>query len=159
MSSIILEEGLKIAEIVLLAGVKFLFAPFEAERQGFSFKESFLITTMGGMGGIVVFTFVGEGISYSWKKLKSFLFRNKKEIKKFTFLNRKIITIRQKFGEIGLALVTPSIISIPVGTIIINRLYKGKFKNIVILFFALLVWSFLLNSLAFYLRLSQYIHP
>lgn len=61
-------EWLKILEIILIASVKFLFSPFEAERQGFTYRESLIITTTGGVVGILMFTFIGEGIAYSWKK-------------------------------------------------------------------------------------------
>ena len=59
---------LKILEILLLSGIKFLLAPFEAERQGFNFKEAFFITTSGGFIGVIAFTFIGEIIAYTWRK-------------------------------------------------------------------------------------------
>ena len=151
-------EWLKILEIILIASVKFLFSPFEAERQGFSYRESLIITTTGGVVGILMFTFIGEGIAYSWKKIQSSFFgKSKSRIKKFNRLTRLVISIKNKFGVMGVSMITPSLISIPVGTLIINRLYKGKFKNLLVLFFALLIWSITLNSIAYYLRLSQYL--
>ena len=151
-------EWLKILEIILIASVKFLFSPFEAERQGFSYRESLIITTTGGVVGILMFTFIGEGIAYSWKKIQSSSFgKSKSRIKKFNRLTRLVISIKNKFGVMGVSMITPSLISIPVGTLIINRLYKGKFKNLLVLFFALLIWSLTLNSIAYYLRLSQYL--
>ena len=105
-----------------------------------------------------MFTFIGEGIAYSWKKIQSSFFgKSKSRIKKFNRLTRLVISIKNKFGVMGVSMITPSLISIPVGTLIINRLYKGKFKNLLVLFFALLIWSLTLNSIAYYLRLSQYL--
>jgi len=153
---------LKILEIGLIASIKFLLAPFEAERSGFNFQNSFLITTTGGITGIVAFTFIGHGISYGWKKFKGFFKgRNetlKKEKKKFTTSNKLIVRIKMRYGLIGLAIITPAIISIPVGTIVINHFYRRKFRNITFLIISLLAWSLFLNGLAQYLRLSQYLH-
>ncbi len=59
---------LKILEVALIAGVKFVFAPFEAERQGFNFGEALLISVAGGIFGIIAFTFIGDAIAYGWRK-------------------------------------------------------------------------------------------
>jgi hypothetical protein len=153
---------LKIIEIGLIASIKFLFAPFEAERNGFDFQNSFLITTSGGIIGIIVFTFVGRGITYSWKKASAFFKKkNQTEVegkKIFTRGNKLIVRIKIKYGLIGLSIITPAIISIPVGTIVINHFYRKKMQNVIALIFSLLAWSILLNGLAQYLKLSQYLH-
>jgi hypothetical protein len=153
---------LKIIEIGLIASIKFLLAPFEAERNGFNFQNSFLITTSGGIIGIIVFTFVGRGVTYSWKKAGAFFKKKKKAIieekKKFTRGNKLIVRIKIKYGLIGLSIITPAIISIPVGTIVINHFYRKKMKNVIALIFSLLAWSVLLNGLAQHLKLSQYLH-
>ena len=153
---------LKILEVAFIASVKFLLAPFEAERYGFNFKEAFAITTAGGIAGIVAFTFIGDAIAYGWKKIKG-LFKKKPaaEIKikrKFTGSNKLIVRIKMRFGLIGLAIITPSIISIPVGTFVTHRFYKKKMRNVLLLTASLLIWSLVLNGLAQYLKLSQYLH-
>jgi|CXWL01.1.fsa_nt_gi hypothetical protein len=153
---------LKILEVALIASVKFLLAPFEAERYGFNFRDSFIITTSGGLAGIIAFTFIGDAIKYGWKKIKNLFKRKSKRDgepkKKFTRGNKLIVKIKMKYGLIGLVITTPSIISIPVGTIVINHFYKKKLRNISLLILSLLIWSILLNGLAQYLKLSQYLH-
>ena len=151
---------LKVLEVALIASVKFLLAPFEAERYGFSFSQSFLITASGGILGILSFTFIGDAIAYGWKKLKN-VFRKKENRdvpgKKFKWSTRFIIKTKMRFGLVGVALITPSIISIPVGTFLIHRFYRGKGRNILALTFSLILWATILNLLAQYLQLSQYI--
>ena len=153
---------LKIFEVLLIASVKFVLAPFEAERYGFNFKDAFCITTAGGILGIIAFTFIGHGIAYLWKKIKNFFSqsvkKDEKSPKKFKWSTRFIIKTKMRFGLIGVALITPSIISIPVGTFLIHRFYRGKLKNIFLLFVSLLLWALILNGLAQYLKLSQYMH-
>ncbi len=150
---------LKILEVGLIASVKFLLAPFEAERYGFNFFESLGITLTGGITGILAFTFIGDALAYGWKKLKG-VFRKQENspAKKFKWSTRFIIKTKMRFGLFGVALITPSIISIPVGTFLIHRFYRGKLKNLIVLLFSLIFWGVALNGLAQYLRLSQYLH-
>lgn len=152
---------LKIIEVALIASVKFAVAPFEAERYGFNFKESFLITTTGGAIGIILFSLIGEVIAYGWKKTILFfekpLHIHEKPKKKFTWFKKFIIRTKMRFGLFGLILATPSVISIPIGVFVIHRIYKNKFRNVLLLILSLIFWSLLLNGIAQYLNLSQYI--
>ena len=152
---------LKILEVAIIASIKFAIAPFEAERYGFSFRDSFLITAGGGIAGVLAFTFIGEGLSFGWKKLKG-MFKNRKvseggSLKKFTSGNRFIVRVKMRFGLLGLVLTTPSLISIPFGTIVINHFYRKKIRNLLFLIISLLGWSLILNGIAQYLKLSQYL--
>ncbi|MFI5163883.1 MAG: hypothetical protein ACHQHP_01405 [Bacteroidia bacterium] len=153
---------LKILEVALIASIKFLIAPFEAERYGFNFKDSFLITTSGGITGILIFSLVGEVIAYGWKKFKYFFQKHlqseSKPKNKFTWTRKFIIQTKIKFGLAGLIITTPSIISIPIGSFVIHRFYKKKKgRNILLLIISLIFWSLILNGVAQYLKLSQYL--
>ena len=151
---------LKILEVALISGIKFVLAPFEAERYGFNFREAFIITTLGGISGIIAFTVIGDAIAFGWKKLTSVLKKTSEEKprKIFTSARKRAVGIKMRFGLLGLAITTPSIISIPVGTFVINRFYRKKGRNVLLLILSLLIWSALLNGLAQYLKLSQYLH-
>lgn len=153
---------LKILEVVLIASVKFVIAPFEAERYGFNFKDAFTITTIGGVIGILAFTFIGNAIAFGWKKLIGFFKKPLKEKekpgKKFTLTKKFIVRTKMRFGLWGLVITTPSIISIPIGTFVTHRFYRKKMRNVLLLIASLLIWSLILNGLAQYLKLSQYIH-
>ena len=152
---------LKVLEVALIASVKFVFAPFEAERYHFNFKEAFLITTAGGFIGILVFTFIGEIIAYGWRKLMRFfrkpLHKEYKPRRKFTWLNKFIIRTKIGFGLFGIVITTPLIISIPIGTFMAHRFSRRKEKNIFFLLLSVLFWSLIINGIAQYLQLSQYI--
>lgn len=152
---------LKVLEVGLIASVKFLIAPFEAERQGFNFYQSFIITTSGGIIGIIAFTFIGDLIAYGWIKLLG-LFRKPVQDgvpakRKFTLRNKFIVRAKMKFGLLGLVITTPSIISIPIGTFVTHRFYKRKYRNVMLIIISLIIWSLALNGIAQYLSLSQYL--
>lgn len=158
---------LKILEVGLIASVKFLFAPFEAERYEMNFRDAYLITTGGGIMGIFVFYFAGHFISEWWKrnvaKVKSFFTR--RPVSDFTGENRRIFTrtnklivrVKNKFGLVGIAFVTPCLISIPIGTLVAVAMYRKRRPVLLYLIISLLLWSGFLNWLAQYLALSQYI--
>lgn len=156
---------LKIVEVSLIASVKFLLAPFEAERYNMSFWQSFLYTTGGGTMGIFVFYYAGSFISRWWTKnvarIKSFFTR--RPITDFTGENKKIMTrtnklivrVKNKFGLAGIAFVTPCLISIPIGTLVAVTIYRKRKPVILYLMISLILWSFALNWLAQYLALSE----
>ncbi len=156
------EEIRNIATVFLISGIKFLFAPFTAsEIFGYSFWRSFAITTSGGATGILVFTYVGDLIVRWWAHLvaviKAFFLRRKVEVierkqyEKFTRTNKLIVRVKRKFGIAGLAFLTPCILSIPIGTFVINRFFRKKVKILFALFVSLIFWSFVLNGIAQYL--------
>lgn len=151
---------LKIIEVGLLASVKFVLSPFEAERQGFNFRDAFLITTSGGILGVIAFTYIGDALVYGWKKFTGLFksHKDKKPGKKFTWTSKLTVRIKMKFGLLGLAITTPCLISIPVGTFMTHRFYRKKMRNVLFIITSLLIWSVLLNGLAQYISLSEHIH-
>ena len=158
---------LKALEVALISSVKFLLAPFEAERQGFDMMQSFIITTIGGFIGITAFIFAGKYIFSFWihflAMIKS-VFLNKKsseiekKMPKEVKSERKIIQwVRKRFGLIGIAFITPCIISIPIGTLVAVGLYKSRGRILLFTTLSLIFWSLILNYVAQFLALSQYL--
>jgi hypothetical protein len=167
MDAIDVARWLKTLEVGLIASVKFLFAPFEAERYHYSFGEAFAITTVGGLIGIFAFYYAGTKIVSWWRHsmalIKSIFVKKSVEVlehkprKKFTRTKRFVIRIKMKFGIMGIAFITPCLISIPIGTIVGANFYRKK-KGVMLYFIgSLILWSLILNGIAQYLKLSQYI--
>ncbi|GAB4146089.1 MAG: hypothetical protein Fur0041_20560 [Bacteroidia bacterium] len=158
---------LKFVEVGLIASVKFLLAPFEAERLGLSFYDSLVITTVGGFTGILVFAFAGTVISKWWRHVwatirscfsrKSATEIENKPRKKITATKKMIVRIKMRFGLAGIAFITPSVISVPLGVIAAFHLFRNKKKILIYMFISLLFWSVVLNYTAYYLGLSKYI--
>lgn len=65
----------------------------------------------------------------------------------FTPFRRRIIRIKNKFGIIGIAIVTPCIISIPIGSILAARLFQNKVKVLTAMFISTVAWAFILTFL------------
>lgn len=167
MEELDIKYWLEVLEVGLIASVKFLLAPFEAERYHFSFWESFTVTTTGGIIGVFAFYYAGTKIAAWWRHfmalIKSVFSRKSVEVlekkipNRFTRGRRFIIKVKRNFGLVGVAFVTPCIISIPIGTMIGGNFYKKR-KGVLFYFIgSVILWSFVLNGLAQYLALSQYI--
>ena len=145
------------------------------ERYDFTFFETVLYCVIGGTLGVVAFTFFSKTLFDAWHFIK-IKFKNafkrkqvfsepvadvdekleihyvyvetaKKDRQLFTPRNRKIVKIWSKYGLFGIALITPVILSIPIGTIIANSLVSDRKKVIIYMFFSVLFWSITMTSM------------
>jgi len=137
------EEFLKIFGLILFSSVKFLFAPSTVYIAGYSFIETLAITMSGGLSGILVFFYFGELIKYLISKIKI----RKKTKKTFTKTSRQIVRIKEKYGLIGLVILTPSFLSIPLGSILAAKYFDHDKRTLPWLITSMIIWSFLLTSI------------
>lgn len=144
---------LKAISVFLLAGVKLLPTPFLAVNvNGFSKFEAFLTVSLGGIFSSVIFFFLSE-----WLIIKSVERRAKKNGKlgvtnrlpfKIKKSHRLIIKIKKKFGYIGICAITPTILSVPIGSIVLARLYRHEKMAYPSLVISILLWTFVLVTIA-----------
>ena len=92
---------MKFLSIFLLCMVKFIAGPLGGYAAGFSLFKTVSVTVLGMMASVMLFTFMGNTLK---EKLIKPVF---KRSKKFSKKNRKIIFIRQKYGVVGVAALTP----------------------------------------------------
>lgn len=111
----------------------------------FSFIETILWTNIGGIIGIYFFAFLSERVIIWWnrtfRKKRQTLKSRRKEKKIFTKKNRRIVMIKQRYGLIGIALCTPFLLSIPVGTFLVIRYYRSSRVKFAYLIGANIIWS------------------
>lgn len=138
-------EILQVIGLMLIASVKFLYAPTAVYMAGYNFLQSLLITSGGGFLGVFIFFYLGELILRGWRKL----FPQKKPKRRFTKGNRLFVKIRARYGLYGLAFVTPCIISIPVGCLLAARYYSHSRAVLPLLFVSVVFWSVVLTSITF----------
>jgi len=112
----------------------------------FSFLETILWTNVGGTAGVYFFAFVSQKLLSWWKR--AFRRSNRKivedeqQVKKiFTRRNRRIVRIKKKYGLIGIAVITPFLLSIPVGVFLVVRYYHSSRFKFLYLIAANLFWS------------------
>ena len=118
--------------IFLLSGFKFLAASIALMPLRLGFIPSVLLMTAGGMLGTITFTFARMALK---------VFMPTKPLKykrKFTRFNKMIVFFKVKFGVFGIALLTPILLQVPVGTLIALHIESNKYKvwaNILLSYF------------------------
>jgi uncharacterized membrane protein len=139
----------EIVSVFLLSSVKFVFGGVPlALGLGFSFFKAVTVTSLGGFIGIVFFVFLSEKLIENVKKIKE-----KKQIaskKIFTKKNKMIVKVKHRFGLVGIALLTPFLISIPLGCYLAVRYFKNKQRIIAYMFASILFWSIAVSSFKFF---------
>jgi len=152
---------LKILIVFAVSSIKFLIAPALSFSLGLNFLQTFLSTTSGGITGVVIFFFLSRWLLLLYARYFVFYTRKiKKNIfgflklevpleipaRKFTRRNRFIIKIVRKYGLAGIVVLTPVILSIPIGTFLATRFYASNRYLLVYLISSVLFWSLLMSS-------------
>ncbi|MCI5057127.1 MAG: hypothetical protein MRY83_13525 [Flavobacteriales bacterium] len=134
-----------IVPILITAATKFMFSPSMALGAGYDKAETIIITTIGGWMGILFFYYLGGWFTDVIIKFFVQLFKRNKKKKFSSKGKRRIITIKRKLGVVGIAFLTPCIISIPIGSVIASKYFRKNRMTIPYLFLSLLLWSMLLT--------------
>ncbi len=98
--------------------------------------EGSLANIIGGVMGIVLFTYLGGFIQEFFVRR----FPNRFG-KKFTRSNRFLVRVKRKFGLNGIAAITPIILSIPVGVLFALAFTHDKKKILISMFISVLFWG------------------
>ena len=112
----------------------------------FSFLETVFWTNVGGIAGIYFFAYLSEKLIAWWKRTfrrsNRKILQDEQQVKKtFTRRNRRIVKTKIKYGLIGIAVITPFLLSIPVGVFLVVRYYRSSRYKFLYLIAANVVWS------------------
>ena len=107
---------------------------------GYSYLEIVVTLILGGTTGVIVFYYFTSWINTLINKL----IPQRKEKRVFTKGNRRFIKIKSKYGLIGIAALTPILLSIPLGCFLASRFYTGKKTTIPIMLAGIVFWAFVL---------------
>ncbi|MCX7744341.1 MAG: hypothetical protein N2167_07220 [Flavobacteriales bacterium] len=135
---------------LLLASVKFAVAvPFFIIENKLTFLQGFLFGVSSGLLGVLTFMFLSTIILRFWHWLKEQIGIKPAHPKKlFSKRSRMLVRIKSKYGLAGIALLSPIIISIPVGAFIAMRYFKNKKKVFLYMFAGVVLWSLIFASSA-----------
>jgi hypothetical protein len=118
-----LNEILNYGAVYLGSMFKFILGPVYGAAAELTFFETFIFSFLGMMTTVTIFTFLGDSLR---EKMVAF-FRKDKRL--FTPKNRKLVSIWNKYGVIGVAFLTPLFLS-PIGGAIIANSFGGSKKRI-----------------------------
>lgn len=123
---------------------KFIFGPTLGYAAGYSLITTVIITISGMMLSVYLFTYLGEFIRNKW--LASFFSKRKK----FSTKSRQFVKIWKRYGERGVAFLTPLLLTPIGGTLILtgNKTHKGKIISL--MWISAVFWSFVISSLVYF---------
>jgi len=143
----LLEKILIYLSVIALSTFKFVAGPLAGIGYGLNIVTTSLLTFIGMMISVVVFTNFNPQI----QKLTASLFKKRRENKKvFTNRNRKFVKIWKRFGMKGVAFLTPLLLTPILGTLIANSFSNNKKEIIQLMAISALFWSFTITALLFY---------
>jgi hypothetical protein len=142
-----LSEFLELLFVLLTASVKFAVAVtyMLARNSEYDYFDILIRLIVGGFIGVLFFYYFSNFIN----RFLSKLFKKKKKKNIFSKKVRRFISIKNKYGLIGISLLTPIIISIPVGCFIASRFFQKKKITIFVMLFGVIFWSVLLPLLSY----------
>jgi hypothetical protein len=145
------------SSVFFVATIKFLFSPFAGIPLGLDFVTTYLAAISGASLSSLFFYFGAELIMANSRKkrlqkeneaiLKGIPLKQKK---KFTRGNKMTIKLKRSFGKIGLCFLAPSLLSIPLGTIIVAKFYGKEKDTFLWVFIGILVSGLITTSLAYF---------
>lgn len=146
------EEILKAIPIFFLTMLKVIFGPTLGYAAGLHILTTILITIGGMMASVILFTFFG-----TWLREKILIRFERKNQKKFTPNKRKLVTLWRKYGLVGVAVLTPLLLT-PIGGTVVAVSF-GSPKQKIILYMLISATVFALGlSFAIY-QFGDYVMP
>lgn len=130
----------KILIVVFLSSIKFMLAiPLSLIKYDFNFIQTLLFTVVGGVLGVLLFSFLNDKIFAFLKK------KRKNKVKKRSAKKVLAIKTARKYGLFGIAFLTPILLSIPIGTYLALYFFPDKRKTVPILITSVVGWSIILS--------------
>ncbi len=136
------EEVLKYMIVYSSSAVKFVFGPTLGVAYGFNVFLTGTLTLLGCMTSVYIFTFFGDRI-----KVLTDRFFKKKKRKLFTRQNRRFVRIWRKYGIIGIAFLTPILLTPIGGTVAANAMGCKKERIFRYMWISSLFWSYTITWL------------
>jgi hypothetical protein len=140
---------------ILLGTIKFLFAPLSGAGMGLSFFEAMISSLIGAWLSASIFYHLSDHFLNKAREKRLVQFKLTGEIpslsKKKRLVNRFILKIKKSVGQVGICFLAPLFLSVPLGTIICAKFYFKKKYTFILILCGLLINSFLLSVISFYL--------
>ncbi|WP_027418246.1 hypothetical protein [Crocinitomix catalasitica] len=117
-----------------------------------TFFQLFIPTTAGALITMIIFYFSSEALMKRAAIKRNIAYHNALaaglpyvEKKKFTYLNKKIVKIKNGIGIYGITFLAPLFLSIPIGSVICAKFYRHKKKTFPLMLFTVIGYSFLMS--------------
>ena len=164
---------LKYINVIIIASLKFFWATPYAYLFGLNKVETFVMMEIGGLLGFLFFysffSFMLKELKLIWPliyhitprifrlRFEQWLDRRryrKLTANRFTRSNKMIVRIRRKYGMLGIIVLTPIILSIPVGAFLGTKYFHHNYNFIPSMLLSIFLWG-IVSLLLF----STFLHP
>lgn len=146
------QEILKAIPVYFSCMFKFIFGPVGGYTIGLNLITTIITTLAGMMTAVIIFTYFGE-----YLRNKVFV-RFSKPRKRFTERSRRTVSLWRKYGMIGVAALTPVILTPIGGTLIAVSFGTPKNKLLLYMLISGAFWSLLLTMATYFLG-DSYLKP
>lgn len=155
-----MEYILKLVSVFLVAGIKYFWAtPYSYGLRLNEWETFFFIETGGILGFLFYYYFFGflfKELKLLWPIVYNFtpvLFKVRFEMwvihqkakqnyaKKFTRRNKIIVQVRRRYGMWGIVILSPVILSIPVGAFLGFKYFRHNHRFIPYMILSIIVWG------------------
>ncbi len=143
-----IKEISELISVFLLCSVKFGIGgmPMAVFLYHLNFWTAFIVCNAGGITGVIVFTYflavIKKWFSHLMRRFKKETHHTKK---KFTFTNKLVVRVKQRFGLLGIAVLTPSFLSIPLGIFLSLHFFKKhKVRILIYHSVSIIIWELIL---------------
>ncbi|MGY6522472.1 MAG: hypothetical protein ACXIUD_12120 [Mongoliitalea sp.] len=130
-----IEYVLKVFVIYIATLFKFIAGPVLGLAAGLSALEMLVVTVGGMMTTVFSITLLGDWFRANWQLGVS------KKKKVFSPKTRKIVTVWRKYGVLGVATLTPLLLTPIGGTVIMNAFNVKKEKIFLYMFLSAMFWG------------------
>lgn len=141
---------LKIATVLFWSAVKYIVGVVTAIAFGFNQIEILLLTVGGGMLGVVVYLYLWDLILKVYHHFRPV----KHKPVKFSKFKRRLVIFIRKYEVWGIALLTPIILTPPVGTILAASIEHNKWRIKLIMFASFSAWTLIILGLKLLFRID-----
>jgi len=140
------EEILMAFSVYLSSMIKFIFGPIGGKAAGLHLITTMVVTAAGMMTVVVAFTYFGEFIR---EKIINRL-RKKRADQSREGQNKKNAGFFKKYGLLGIALLTPVILTPIGGTLLAVSVSPNREKIIFYMFISACIWSVILTLAVYF---------
>lgn len=111
----------------------------------FTFLQTLAIGGSGGITGTFIFSYLIGGIFKMITRFQDKHFPNRNKNKKiFTKTNRIIVKAKKNFGIVGVSIISPPFLSIPLGVFLALRFFGHRGKVILCMCISVVAWTVVL---------------
>ena len=155
---------LKLLHVYLLATVKYFLTFPYAIVIGLDYTQTIIAVTIGGISGFFFFYYFSgiviryyntyKGVicasirKYFMVDLARFLERRSRKKPASTKTMRRFIKLRNSYGLWGIIIMTPVILSIPIGAFLLKKYYSTHKNVLAYMMISILGWSLVFTTIA-----------